>query len=183
MEEDFVFLHSSSTFFSWMAVAHIHTSIQKEAFTRSPGFMIINIILRTITLTLMSRHTRTTVAEAATSIKLEQQPLFSSILLSPFSTKLTLFPFSFSLKLKTHHLLSYTMWPNVSMAGDKVNKMVDSNCNRILTKSPLATLVLVFTSLKREPWFIWYIKENGMTGWMVGKRSLVRKQSVCCVWT
>ena len=57
MEEDFVFLHSSSTFFSWMAVAHIHTSIQKEAFTRSPGFMIINIILRTITLTLMSRHT------------------------------------------------------------------------------------------------------------------------------
>ena len=175
MEEDFVFLHSSSTFFSWMAVAHIHTSIQKEAFTRSPGIMIINIILRTITLTLMSRHTRTTVAEAATSIKLEQQPLFSSILLSLFSTKLTLFPFSFSLKLKTHHLLSYTMWPNVSMAGDKVNKMVDSNCNRILTKSPLATLVLsfYFTEERTVVYMVhkgkWYDRMNG------GKKKLSEK--------
>ena len=127
MEEDFVFLHSSSTFFSWMAVAHIHTSIQKEAFTRSPGFMIINIILRTITLTLMSRHTlcittTTTTefvtAEAATFIKaFEQQPLFSLILFL-YSLSIETHPhllscmFSFSLKLKTHHLLLCTMWPN-----------------------------------------------------------------------
>jgi len=42
----------------------------------------------------MSRHTRTTVAEAATSIKLEQQPLFSLHSLSiSLPLKLTLFGF------------------------------------------------------------------------------------------
>ena len=115
MEEDFVFLHSSSTFFSWMAVAHIHTSIQKEAFTRSPGFMIINIILRTITLTLMSRHTH---HDRGSSYI--YQAWATTSFLSPFSFCPSFFEthpllYSFSLRLKTHHLLLYTMWPNVTM--------------------------------------------------------------------
>ena len=126
MEEDFVFLHSSSTFFSWMAVAHIHTSIQKEAFTRSPGFMIINIILRTITLTLMSRHTLQKLQQQQSSLPRKQlhlsKHLSNNLFSLPFSFLYSLSiethphllscMFSFSLKLKTHHLLLCTMWPN-----------------------------------------------------------------------
>ena len=124
-------------FFTWMAVAHIHTSIQKEAFTRSPGFMIINIILRTITLTLMSRHSH---HDGGSSYI--YQAWATTSFLSPFSFYLSFFEthplwFSFSLKLKTHHLLLYTMWPDVSSVHLRItNSGFKLQC--IWTKSPLA---------------------------------------------
>ena len=83
MEEDFVFLHSSSTFFTWMAVAHIHTSIQNEAFTKISRLYnnkyntsndYIDAYVKTYTRSNSSSNT---------FIKLEQQSLFSPIFFPP----------------------------------------------------------------------------------------------------
>ena len=126
MEEDFVFLPFFFYFFTWMAVAHIHTSNTKRSFHEisrlyDNKYNTSNYYVDAYVKTHFAETTTTTkfvTAEAATFIKaFEQQPLFSLILFL-YSLSIETHPhllscmFSFSLKLKTHHLLLCTMWPN-----------------------------------------------------------------------
>ena len=93
MEEDFVFLPFFFYFFTWMAVAHIHTSNTKRSFHEisrlyDNKYNTSNYYVDDYVKTHFAETTTTTdfvTAEAATFIKaFEQQPLFSPILFPIF---------------------------------------------------------------------------------------------------
>ena len=126
MEEDFVFLPFFFYFFTWMAVAHIHTSNTKRSFHEisrlydnkyNTSNYYVDAYVKTHFAELQQQRSSLPRKQLHLSKHLSNN-LFSLPFSFLYSLSIETHPhllscmFSFSLKLKTHHLLLYTMWPN-----------------------------------------------------------------------